>query len=94
LTIKRLVDYKKEKELGLTPKLDEKFNLPDDWVLTPEQIADLVGMSPITVRTWCREGKIEAYQFNRKYIITGKAFKKFMIKSHNRSKSVIEAIGR
>ncbi|WP_143414892.1 helix-turn-helix domain-containing protein [Geobacillus sp. E263] len=81
-------NYKLEKELGLEPELDCKFEqVPDDWVLTPENVADLIGMSVVSVRRWCREGKLPAYRFERKYIITGKDFKEFMKKARNRSKA-------
>jgi excisionase family DNA binding protein len=85
-------NYELEQELGLLPKLDPKFEtIPDEWTLTPEQIADLTGMSVISVRRWCRHGKLPAYQFARKYVITGIAFKEFMSHSRVRTRQAKEA---
>jgi hypothetical protein len=81
--------YNLERELNLRPTIEPIFdNIPDDWVLTPNDIADLIGMSVVSVRRWCRQGKIMAYQFERKYVITGEHFKSFMRQSRIRSKVV------
>lgn len=79
-------NYGLEKELGLEPNIDKKFEgIPDEWVLTPEIVADLIGMSVVSVRRWCRQGKLTAYKFERKYVITGRDFKIFMKSSLNRT---------
>lgn len=31
-------------------------------VLKPEHVAELLGVSPQSVRTWCRDGKVEAWK--------------------------------
>ena len=77
-----------EKELGLQPSIEHFEVISDDWVLTPQDVANLIGISAISVRRWCREGRIPSYQFQRKYVITGKDFKGFLKGSKVRSKSV------
>lgn len=77
-----------EKELGLQPSIEQFEVIPDDWVLTPQDVANLIGISAISVRRWCREGRIPSYQFQRKYVITGKDFKDFLKGSKVRSKSI------
>lgn len=76
------------KELGLQPSIEQFEIIPDDWVLTPNDVANLTGMSAITIRRWCREGKIPSYQFQRKYVITGNEFKKFLKRSKIQSKFI------
>ncbi|MFC7685788.1 helix-turn-helix domain-containing protein [Ureibacillus sp. GCM10028918] len=76
------------KELGLQPSIEQFEFIPDDWVLTPIDVANLTGMSAITIRRWCREGKIPSYQFQRKYVITGKEFKKFLKRAKIQSKFI------
>ena len=40
------INYEKEKRMGLTPKLNLIMeSMPDDCVLSPEEIADYMGMS-------------------------------------------------
>ncbi|MUT68500.1 helix-turn-helix domain-containing protein [Paenibacillus sp. NEAU-GSW1] len=75
-------NYALEAELGLAPKLEDKYkSIPDEMTLTSDQVAELIGMSPVSVRRWCHNGKLPAYQFGRKYVITGEALKSFMQKS-------------
>ncbi|RDI44060.1 helix-turn-helix domain-containing protein [Falsibacillus pallidus] len=86
-------DYLLEKELGLAPKLEPKFaNIDDDEMLTPNEVAVLIGLSSISVRRMCREGKIDSYQYNRKYAISGRSLKEFVFRSVKRTKSVREAL--
>lgn len=59
-------------------ELSPIFDVPNDVVLHIEDIADLVGMHPESVRRWCREGKMASYCFGNKYIIIGQDFKNFM----------------
>ncbi|WP_066061372.1 helix-turn-helix domain-containing protein [Neobacillus soli] len=81
------MNYEFEKKLGLTPQLNKLFKaIPDESVLTPEDIAELLNRSKETVRRWCRKGKLPSYSFGGKYTILGNDFKKFMLDSHSRSK--------
>lgn len=85
---KYMKEFDLEKELGIQPSIEQFEAIPDDWVLTPHDVAILIGMSAISVRRWCKEGRIPSYQFQRKYVITGKDFKDFLNVSKVRSKSV------
>jgi excisionase family DNA binding protein len=60
-------------------KLDPVFDVPDDVVLNPASIAELLGVSEETVRRWCRAGKIPCYAPGGHYVIPGSAFKEFMM---------------
>ncbi|WP_253514837.1 helix-turn-helix domain-containing protein [Peribacillus frigoritolerans] len=72
------------KVFGLEPKLNELFcAIPDESVLTPNQIAALLVRSEETIRRWCRKGKLPAYNWGGKYVIMGSDFKEFMIASRN-----------
>ncbi len=62
-------------------KIHEIFELPDEEILNPEDIAVLVGMHVESVRRWCRQGKLPSYCFGNKYIIVGEDFKIFMKRS-------------
>ncbi|OKL36688.1 helix-turn-helix domain-containing protein [Domibacillus mangrovi] len=78
-----------EKELGIEPVIASVFEqIEDDWILTPLEVADLIGISAISVRRWCREGKLPSYRFKRKYVITGKEFKRFVKQSKVRTKAI------
>lgn len=59
-------------------ELSPLFDVPDDVILHIEDIADLVGMHPESVRRWCRDGKMVSYCFGNKYIVVGQDFKSFM----------------
>jgi excisionase family DNA binding protein len=59
-------------------EIHSMFEVSDDVVLHVETIAEMVGMTQETVRSWCRSGKLPSYQFGKKYIITGEDFKEFM----------------
>lgn len=74
------------KELGLQPSIELFEFIRVDWVLTPNDVANLTGMGVITIRRWCREGKILSYQFQ--YVITGKESKKFLKGSKIQSKFI------
>jgi len=80
-------DYKLENELGKTPEvsLGKIDFLPDEAILSPKDIAELLGRSKETIRRWCREGKLEAFGSGGYYMIKGWQFKKFMRKSHTRN---------
>jgi excisionase family DNA binding protein len=82
-----------ERELGLRPKLHPMFDIPDDVVLHPENIAELLGVSIETVRRWCRESKLPNYSFGGKYIITGDDFKAYMRKARSRTRAQKELLG-
>lgn len=45
---------------------------------TPQEIADLLRVSYMTVYRWIRSGKLEAYQIQKQYRITNESFKKFI----------------
>jgi excisionase family DNA binding protein len=76
-----------EKELGLTPDLHPIFKrIEDEEPLSPERIADMIGVSKETVRRWCRTGVLPNYNFGGKYVIIGSDFKAFMLKSKTRRK--------
>lgn len=60
------------------------FQVPDETVLTPEDIAILVNMHVESVRRWCRNGKLPSYSFGSKYIILGEDFKKFMTRAKSK----------
>lgn len=80
------MDYQLEKKLRLAPSLNKLFNaIPDESVLSPEDIAELLQRSKETVRRWCRTGKLPAYNFGGKYTILGNDFKEFMLHGHTRS---------
>ncbi|OIJ13809.1 hypothetical protein BKP35_08500 [Anaerobacillus arseniciselenatis] len=57
------------------------FDVPDETVLHPEEIADLLNMHVESVRRWCRNGKLPSYSFGGKYIVVGEDFKAFMKKA-------------
>ncbi|CAM3664709.1 helix-turn-helix domain-containing protein [Brevibacillus invocatus] len=83
------INYEKEKELGLTPSLNDVLNvIEDDAVFSPDQVAHLVGRAPKTVRRWCSEGRINAYSWGGRYVVYGVDIKAFMKKAHNRKKHV------
>jgi excisionase family DNA binding protein len=86
-------NYQLEKDLGLAPKIHPIFEaIDDDTALTPDEVAELVGMHPETVRAWCRNGDIVNYQFKGKYMIIGSDFKDFMRKSIKRGKKKKELL--
>ena len=58
--------------------IHEIFNVPDEKILHPEDIAAMVNMHVESVRRWCRQGKLASYSFGNKYIIIGSDFKQFM----------------
>lgn len=73
------MDYQLENNLGLTPRLNKIFDaIPDEAVLCPEDISELLQRSNETVRRWCRSGKLPSYNFGGKYTIMGNDFKKYM----------------
>ena len=81
-------DYELEKQHGKIPEfsLGKIDYLPDEAILSPKDIAELLGRSNETIRRWCREGKMEAFGSGGYYMIKGWQFKNFMVKSHTRSK--------
>lgn len=82
------MNYELEKDLGLAPGLNKLFEaIPDETVLSPEDIAELLHRSKETVRRWCRTGRLPAYNFGGKYTILGNDFKEFMLKGHTRSET-------
>ncbi|MGG1263301.1 helix-turn-helix domain-containing protein [Brevibacillus parabrevis] len=80
---------KMEKELGIAPKLNELFDaIPDECVLHPNDLSELLNLSQETVRRWCRQGKLPAYSWGGKYVILGSDVKDFLMKARNRSSEV------
>jgi excisionase family DNA binding protein len=85
------INYEKEKRMGLTPKLSPFMEtIPDDCILTPEELSVYMGLSVRQVRRYCEQGKIPTYCFGRKYIVYGMDFKDFMRKSQVRRSSIRE----
>lgn len=60
------------------------FEVADDAVLCPDEIASMLGFHIESVRRWCRDGKIDCYSFGGKYVIIGSDFKAFMDRSRKR----------
>ncbi|ETI67743.1 helix-turn-helix domain-containing protein [Neobacillus vireti] len=58
--------------------IHDMFKVDPDTILHVETIAEMVGMTQETVRSWCRTGKLASYQFGKKYIVTGADFMEFM----------------
>lgn len=81
-------DFELEQKLGKTPEisLGKIDYLPDEAILSPKDIAELLGRSNETIRRWCRDGKMEAFGSGGYYMIKGWQFKNFMRKSHTRNK--------
>lgn len=69
----------------LTDDIHVNFQVDDNEVLNPEQIAKMLNMNSESVRRWCRQDKITHYSFGGKYIIMGKDFKTFMRASRRRA---------
>lgn len=70
-------------------EIHEIFEVDDKILLSPEDIADLLGMHVESVRRWCRVGRIDCYNFGGKYIIVGSSFKDFMRNSRRRPDDVL-----
>lgn len=66
--------------------LHDLFNVDNNQILQPEDVAALVRMHVESVRRWCRQGKLTSYSFGNKYIITGSDFKEFMRNSKTKSR--------
>lgn len=49
-----------------------------DLRYTAEDIAGMTGMNTNTILRWIREGKIEAYQIGKRYLVTQEAFDKYI----------------
>jgi excisionase family DNA binding protein len=87
--------HEKLKRLGLESDLHSKFDVPDDIILAPNDVAKLVNTTASTVRRWCANGKLPSYNFGGKYCITGSDFKIFMKRSKkltNTQRKVVGAI--
>jgi len=83
------MNFEKEKKMGLAPDIHPMFaNIHDDLVMTPEDVSHLTGMSVQSVRRWCRDGKVDCYNFGGKYMIVGKDFKAFMARAKVRSQAI------
>jgi excisionase family DNA binding protein len=82
-------NYELEKQLGLTPELPKSLqNIADDAILTPEDLANYMGLSIRQARRYCEQGKIRALCFGRKYVIYGSDFKAFLRDNIIRPESV------
>lgn len=83
------MNYEKEVRMGLTPVLNPLIaNLEDDCILTPEDMAEYMGLSVRQVRRYCQQGKIKSLCYGRKYVVYGNDFKEFLQKSIVRPESV------
>jgi excisionase family DNA binding protein len=75
-------NYSVQKRIGyeshLAPVIEQ---VDDETVLTPEDVADHLGLSVRQVRRYCESGKMPSYCFGRKYVIYGSDFKEFMKRS-------------
>ncbi|MEK3977889.1 helix-turn-helix domain-containing protein [Psychrobacillus sp. FSL K6-2836] len=65
----------------MSNNIHDIFNLPDEEILHPEDIALMINMHVESVRRWCRQGKLPSYNFGNKYVIVGEDFKTFMKRS-------------
>jgi excisionase family DNA binding protein len=81
-----------EKLMGLNKQLHSVFNVDDDMILKPEEIADMLGVHVETVRRWCRTAKLDNYNCGGNYIIMGSSFKEFMKRSRTRTKAEREVM--
>lgn len=63
-------------------------SVPDEAVLSPGVIAELLCRSNETIRRWCRSGRLPSYSFGGKYIIIGEDFKRFMKQAKTGSKEL------
>ena len=55
-----------------------------DQDLTVQEVAKFFGRSPVTVRTWIRDGRLEAYHFRGKeYRITHSALEELQERERN-----------
>jgi excisionase family DNA binding protein len=76
-----------ENEIGYQTELNEYFDaIPDTAILSPQQVAQILNRSTETIRRWCREGKLEAYNESGHYAILGNDFKKFLLNSKTKPK--------
>ncbi|MBP2241730.1 excisionase family DNA binding protein [Cytobacillus eiseniae] len=81
----------KEDRFGLTPKLPKTLEeIEDGCILTPEDLANYMGLSVRQVRRYCEQGKIRSLCFGRKYVVYGSDFKEFLRKSLIRPSSIRE----
>jgi excisionase family DNA binding protein len=82
-----------EEQFGYKPELATPLKeITDDMVMTPNDIADLIGLSVRQIRRYCENGKIKSYCFGSKYVIYGSDFKEFMKQNQVRPRSVKELI--
>jgi excisionase family DNA binding protein len=72
---------------------DQFKNIDDKAMLRPSEIAKLLRVHKETVRRWCRNGMLPAYNWGGKYVICGSDFKSFMQQSHNLNRVQQEVIG-
>lgn len=55
--------------------------MPQDY-LSPEEAAEILGLSPETIRSYIRSGELPAYQFGKRYRIRMVDFDEF-VKKHS-----------
>lgn len=67
-------------------EVHQLFDVDDYEILHVEEIAQLTKMHVESVRRWCRQGKLPAYQFGGKFIVAGSDFKEFMKRSRVKPK--------
>lgn len=73
------MNYKTAEDLGLIEELPEFLQVPEAKVFTPNEIAEMVGVSGWTVRRWCIKGEISCYKGpSGRYLIRGKDYMEFL----------------
>lgn len=81
-------------ELGMISDINLRFrNINDNEMLRPKDISDMLGVHKETVRRWCRNGLLPAYNWGGKYVVCGSDFKTFMERSHNLNRAQQEVMG-
>jgi len=68
------LEYLEDEFLHKFPLLN---NIDDDLLLTPKNIANLIGVHEETVRRWCRKGYVKSVSPFGRYKIQGTDFKAF-----------------
>jgi excisionase family DNA binding protein len=72
------LEYIKQKRLGLIPELNDIIKrIPDDMILSPQDIAQYLTVTERQVRRYCANGELKSICSGRKYAIYGVDFKEF-----------------
>jgi excisionase family DNA binding protein len=56
----------------------------DDEMLTSEEVAAFLKVTPATVRRWIREGQLEGYEFGKVWRVSRKQLSEFMDKNRGK----------